>query len=80
MDPASGLVCRNKAFNEWKRSWKRRKVSERSEAEERRRVIDERTQFLRLDWLWFEIIVDRLPAMTVAVRLLDLDLAASRPK
>ena len=53
VDPDTGLIRRNKAYQSWRRAAANRRRAARAEIELRRRVVDERTQLHRLAGGWF---------------------------
>jgi hypothetical protein len=67
VDPRTGLIRRNKLYGSWRRTVAERRRREQLEIAARRRIVDERTQLLLLDDVWFQVEVDVLPAARVVV-------------
>jgi hypothetical protein len=67
VDPHTGLIRRNKLYGSWRRRVAERRRREQLEIATRRRIVDERTQLLLLDEVWFRVEVDVLPAARVVV-------------
>jgi hypothetical protein len=55
VDPASGLIRRNRNYMSWSRRRKVRYAANEAEVRTRRRVIDKRTQLLLLEGEWYEV-------------------------
>jgi hypothetical protein len=61
VDPRTGLIRPNKTYRSWRHSVAQRAQREQLEIATRRRIVDERTQLLLLDNVWFRVEVDVLP-------------------
>jgi hypothetical protein len=61
VDPDSGLIRPNKDYRSWRRRVVERQQREQAEISARRRSVDERTLLLRLDDVWFRVLVEILP-------------------
>src|SRR5882724_11253407 len=57
VNPSSGLICRNKDYRSWRRRIAARRREEQAEIDALRRVVDERTLLLRLDEVWFRVVL-----------------------
>lgn len=71
VDPNSGLIRLNKGYRSWRRGAAERRRREQAEVDARRRVVDERTLLLRIDDVWFRVVVDVLPEVRVVETSVD---------
>jgi hypothetical protein len=61
VDPRSGLIRLNKHYRSWRRHAEEDRKRKAAEIDSRRRVVDEKTLFLRLEDIWYRIEVGVLP-------------------
>jgi hypothetical protein len=68
VDPRTGLIRRNKAYQSWRQASAARRTAELAEIDARRRVLDERRQLHLLRGEWFEVLLEPLPEERVLER------------
>ncbi|WP_331153544.1 hypothetical protein [Steroidobacter sp.] len=71
VDPRTGLIRVNKNWRNFRNAYAERKDQEGAELNARRRMLDERTVLLRVNDLWFEVKLAKLPACREVVDMVQ---------